>query len=331
MKGSNKPSVITWVLFALALLVLGQVQIDSTTFIQGATEPDRMTGYMANSIQRVGRGSAATWEIRWLWLLTVLLLLFGVNWLIELLFRRACDFADPVLGFCVVVGCSLILLFIGSILTSKAMWGYYLFRPAPLAIANELVRVDQIDVFRRLDKTLTPSEPLDLPMLTKGDPGDYYCLEGRLAHQLRRRNLLPEELVRDAALLDQLPALISRSGFEATPEIGYDPYRSLRGVVIKGQNSKGRGMVLLGLCPGQVSNDHYPYYELCFWQTPGGQLEYADGLRFFYDTAGVEGMEWWVVFCSLAFPAALAAMLLCGLCKMGMRLANGRRLTPATQ
>jgi len=56
-------------------------------------------------------------------------------------------------------------------------------------------------------------------------------------------------------------------------------------------------MIFLGLDGQQVSNDHYPCYEFLYTGTKGsGDIKFKRSQRFFYDVAGIEGVEWYVIW-----------------------------------
>jgi hypothetical protein len=48
-----------------------------------------------------------------------------------------------------------------------------------------------------------------------------------------------------------------------------------------------------GVRGGEVSNDHHPYYEFLFTtDSPGAAPKLLSSQRFYYDVAGMEGVEW---------------------------------------
>ena len=68
----------------------------------------------------------------------------------------------------------------------------------------------------------------------------------------------------------------------------------LKGIVLEAEGKEGQRYLFVGVDGGQVSNDHYPYYEFLF-HLPGqdAQPVLVSHHRLFYDVAGFEGMEWW--------------------------------------
>lgn len=132
------------------------------------------------------------------------------------------------------------------------------------------------------------------------------CLDTRILLELDRRSLLPKALTQTLSGLPELYPLIRNSGLFAQSSPGYDSSARLRGVAVDAIGKAGDRLVVIGLTGGQLSNDHYPYYELLFGaQTQGSQLEFIRGQRFFYDAAGMEGFEWYVIWPMLAIPGIL--------------------------
>jgi hypothetical protein len=69
-------------------------------------------------------------------------------------------------------------------------------------------------------------------------------------------------------------------------------------------------MVLLGLTGMQLSNDHYPCYEILFEGRKGSPgLSYVRGQRFFYDLAGMEGAEWYAIWPPLSLVAVIVGFV----------------------
>jgi hypothetical protein len=70
---------------------------------------------------------------------------------------------------------------------------------------------------------------------------------------------------------------------------GYDSNSGLHGLVVSFASSDGRTYNLLAARGGQVSNDHYPYYEALF-DDQGNLLR---SQMFYFDVAGMEGADGW--------------------------------------
>ena len=134
----------------------------------------------------------------------------------------------------------------------------------------------------------------------------YYCLGERLLFALEERQLLPSGPAADLSHLPDLFPLIRETGILATPETGYKDSDLLDGIVIDAVDKSGQRLVFLGLRGMQLSNDHYPYYEMVFSGRSGTpHLSYVRGQRFFFDVAGIEGLEWFAIWLLLAVPGVL--------------------------
>ena len=72
--------------------------------------------------------------------------------------------------------------------------------------------------------------------------------------------------------------------------------------MVEAQGRDGRPLLFIGVRGGEVSNDHHPYYEFLFSnESSGGNLKLLSSQRFYYDVAGMEGMEWPVFLMVFAF------------------------------
>jgi hypothetical protein len=124
---------------------------------------------------------------------------------------------------------------------------------------------------------------------------------------LEERGLLPAEHSTDLGSLPPLYPLIRKTGILAVPDEGYVEADLLEGILVDGIGEEGRRLVVMGLKGQQVSNDHRPFYELAFAAPAGSKdLTCLRGQRFFFDVAGIEGMEWYVIWPMLAIPGVLA-------------------------
>ncbi len=104
--------------------------------------------------------------------------------------------------------------------------------------------------------------------------------------------------------------MIRATGILATPEKGYNDSDLLHGIVVDAVDKSGRRLVFLGLQGMQLSNDHFPYYEMVFSIRPGmPELSYVRGQRFFYDWAGIEGLEWFGIWLLLSVPGIAAGFV----------------------
>ncbi|HBA85785.1 MAG TPA: hypothetical protein DCZ95_17010 [Verrucomicrobia bacterium] len=91
--------------------------------------------------------------------------------------------------------------------------------------------------------------------------------------------------------------LIVGSGLLANPEEGYSRADFLAGILVDAYDQTGARLIFACLGGRQQSNDHYPFYEFVFEEPPNSDgLNLVRGQRFFYDVAGIEGLEWYVMW-----------------------------------
>jgi len=125
---------------------------------------------------------------------------------------------------------------------------------------------------------------------------------------LEEKRLLPEKV---ATSLDDTDFydLVSGTGLLAEPQDGYTSAGLLRGVIVDARTRSGSQLVFLCATGQQVSNDHYPCYEMVFERHPqSGQVTFIRGQRFFFDVAGIEGLEWFGIWFIIALPGVMLAL-----------------------
>lgn len=262
---------------------------------------------------------ATTWDVPWLFLAGSLAGGYLAAQLLAVLFRRATGFRRPARAYLLAMLPVVLLAFSLGIGFSKFYWGYYLFRPALLKEFRQIAQVAALVPVETSDATNAPptlvhcgdfSLAEDLAYAVKNSYDDPV---GRLLLALEQQRLLPAEFSASLSGLPPLLPLAQTSGLIAPSEDGYDSERSLRGIVVDAVDPAGARLVYLGLRGGQVSNDHYPYYELLFTAPAGSSdLKFVRGQRFFFDVAGIEGAEWYVMglgFSLVAIPLALVALM----------------------
>jgi hypothetical protein len=106
--------------------------------------------------------------------------------------------------------------------------------------------------------------------------------------------------------LGELYELIQSSGVLVEPDQGYEERSAwMYGLALEAEGRDGSRLLFLELLGGEVSNDHHPAYELLFRAAPGtARFQLVSVNQWFFDVAGIEGMEWYVMF-SFFFPLSL--------------------------
>jgi hypothetical protein len=234
------------------------------------------------------------------------------------LFARGGLRARAGLMLVLVVG-TVIVPLVPAALISKGLWGYYFERPGLDRRIVEAIEVDfAVPVVLKLDdrgslvfvtsKTGTMTEYI---AWGRNDP--YYCLDQRVLIALEDRGRLPTYPspvpIRDLRL-PSVFGLLEKTGLLEEGEPGYNDAKDLRGVVVQARGDDGVPLVFIGARGGQVSNDHYPYYEFLFAWPFGGEPRLLSSQQFYYDVAGIEGLEWPAFFLVFSTIGAVITLFL---------------------
>ena len=233
-------------------------------------------------------------------------------------FQQATGFRRPARAYSCAAAIVLALALLAGIGLSKSYWGYFLFRPPPLAEIADVQGLPVVaavatpeDAHAESDFVVCPSDsPAKRLVYAQRNP--YDAPEGRLLLELNRRGQLPAAFATSLSHLPPLLPLARRTGLIVPAEPGYDGDRQLGGYVVDAVDSSGARLVFLAICGSQISNDHYPYYEMLFTAPPGSSdWRFVRGQRFFFDIAGIEGAEWYVMglgFWLMGMPIVFIAM-----------------------
>lgn len=219
----------------------------------------------------------------------------------------------PTLVYVLATFCICLIAFIASIIIWKNMWGYYLHRPKVIRSLNDILEVKAVIPVKTGtgtsgERNIIVDAEYQIPKDLSQGRDDYYCLQERVLIFLSDNNLLPENLTLDLADLTELHSLIAQTGILIEADEGYDDSDLLRGIVVDGLDEKGERLVIAGVRGRQVSNDHFPYYEIAFKGKQRDDLVFISGQHFFYDVAGLEGVEWeafFIYFSLFSVPAGL--------------------------
>ena len=234
-------------------------------------------------------------------------------------FRRTTGFRRPARAFFLAMLPVVLLAFSIGIGLSKIYWGYFLFRPALLKEFRQIARVSALVPVETPDATHAPpalvycDDSTLAQDLAYAEENSYDDPAGRLLLALEQQHRLPTEFSASLSDLPPLLPLAQATGLMDVSEPGYHSDAFLRGIVVDAVDPAGKRLVFLGFRGGQASNDHYPYYEMLFAAPAGSaDLTFVRGQRFFFDIAGIEGTEWYVMglgFSLLGMPIAFAALI----------------------
>lgn len=207
---------------------------------------------------------------------------------------------------------------LAAVSVSKAYWGYWFQRPGILSELDSLTTVEQVipvvksDVISTEFKVDANYSKKDAYLAT-----DYYFLDERHWVTLVDKGLLPNDFgfEQDLGIFKNFHQQLQTNRMLATLTAGYESEaETMQGVITVGTANNGAQLALVSLKGGQVSNDHYPYYEMVFHIDPSNStLTFVRGQRFFYDIAGMEGAEWqsiWLIFLIFALCLVLPMLTL---------------------
>lgn len=213
---------------------------------------------------------------------------------------------------------SLLIGVTAGVVVSRSYWGYYLGRPGlPLEVTEARV-LRSVTPLRPVGRGAGCSMEVD-PAYSISDrmqwarQAPYYEAEGRLLLNLAERGLSPLSAPPDRALpAPEIYRQLGQAGTLVAGEAGYDLATCVSGVAVEVADHAGQSTLVVGLRGRQVSNDHYPYYEAVFGEVDGG-WQLRRWQRYFYDLAGIEGLEGpWLsgIFAVLTFAAACGVAII---------------------
>ncbi|MFC1762663.1 hypothetical protein ACFL6U_11355 [Planctomycetota bacterium] len=206
-------------------------------------------------------------------------------------------------GLLVVIALALCLAFIGALIWSKCVWGYCLLRPRldkRILACDKILTITAVSTQVTSDGSMSFIVDPDYPVVEKaqGKGERYYWLESRVLIALNKRGKLPDSPDHlETTSLRNLYGTLNDTGLLIDGAQEYDEAKLLRGIVIEALGKNQQRYTFIGVRGGQISNDHYPYYEFLF--EPGeltGKLKQLSHIQYFYDVAGLEWLEWYGAF-----------------------------------
>ena len=188
------------------------------------------------------------------------------------------------------------LALVAGIVTARSHWGYWFQRPEVLPEVATIETVERV-IAVEMAESSAPQFAAVKEISPFDRPSSHYFLEERQLHALIEAKLLAANytLATNREFANLYRPLVG-TGMLVEAEPGYeDQSDSLEGLIVVGSTATGEHLALVSLTSGrQVSNDHYPYYELVFEIDPvTNELTFQQGQQFFFDIAGFEGFEWY--------------------------------------
>lgn len=96
-------------------------------------------------------------------------------------------------------------------------------------------------------------------------------------------------------------------------EPGCNTHERFRGLWMELEGQDNQRYLFVMADGGQVSNDHYPHYRLLYSLEPNGKLTLVSNQLFYFDIAGMEGMEWDGIFELFTIAAVFLAIISTGI------------------
>jgi hypothetical protein len=182
--------------------------------------------------------------------------------------------------------CASLLPLLLTVVGSRLYWGYWFTPPSPNDVTASLVHVERFTSAWPAGSGAAALKECAADV--NYEPGDIPL--GRLAAILVARRLLPaSDQPVDPSLVPRMTAVLAGRGLLWPGEAGYTSATTLIGHVATGKDATGKRLVVAALRGGQLSNDHYPYYEVLFSIPSSDRLELRRFHAYRFDIAGLEG------------------------------------------
>jgi cell wall-associated NlpC family hydrolase len=269
-----------------------------------------------------------------------------------------------ILAFLLTFGSSVFAGFLASILISKSYWGYYFSPPELPQKVEEFEkirsitpvssikrsdgsRIFKIDTSNSCIKEINSGIENLQSSCGTGKCNTEYCDSTRILVNLSEKGKLPKKtsyisvdklnslynyLEKTELLYEGKPGyngeLVSDSA--SGDLISKGDGKRLEGIVVEAEDKNKQPYLFIAANGGQVSNDHYPYYEFLFELLKNeSSPKLIANNRFFYEIAGLEGiLQWyfiWIFFIVIGFILSIPITFL--LIRMKARLKPKPQLT----
>ena len=345
MKSILKPSVLGGFFLLLILMVQGTYcRSESMTFhLQDDKYAESQSAYGVGKPITVTTAKGTTVrDINWAILLLNLAFSYLLASVLASFFLRTSRFRRLAWAYAITALVMVVISFFSSVGISRLYWGYYFTRPPVLNEVHDIASVSAVvpvttTVHDTGAREIIANDDFSITeRVAYGRKDYYYCLDERLLLALDDMDLLPHNHSTELQLFPALYPLVQKTGILAEPREEYDDSDLLQGIVIDTLSKSGQRMVFVALTGRQLSNDHYPYYEMVFTGNPdSSSLTYTQGQRFFYDVAGMEGFEWYGLWLLLtwvgvvfSFVAVTVLMLIWMLVRSQKKASHGESSGP---
>ncbi|MEO1430363.1 MAG: hypothetical protein AAFV71_15115 [Cyanobacteria bacterium J06633_8] len=254
-----------------------------------------------------------------------------------------------ILVFLVTFGSTVFAGFLASIFISKSYWGYY-FNPPELPQKveefekvrsvtpvssikrNNGTRIFKIDTSNSCIQDIHSGIENLKSSCGTGKCNSEYCDNSRAVLSLAEQGKLPKKTSYISPdKLNSLYNYLESTKLLYEGEPGYNGElvadsvtgdlvskgdgKRLEGIVIEAEDNNKQSYLFIAVNGGQISNDHYPYYEFLF-ELPKDKSTptLVANNRFFYQIGGFEGiLEWnfiWMLFIAIGFILSIPITIL---------------------
>ena len=255
-----------------------------------------------------GGASTSATSIHWHWLLLVL----GGTYCIAMPSGRFISgpaerahvrtgWRRPVVTLLLVLGGIGVEAFVASISASRWYWGYWMSPPpldARVAGARRVVSATHVypveaegEAPARLEMS---SIDHDVGPSNEAELDREYPFRGRDLLALRKSGAMPPQPA-------SMPVARTETAYESLRGTGllvageWGGGTEVEATIFELEGATGEPLLFISGNGRQVSNDHYPYYEFLFSNVNPAKPVLLSWRRFYYDVAGMEGLEWYVM------------------------------------
>lgn len=226
------------------------------------------------------------------------------------------EWKRPGLVLLKVFAATLVLAFLAALVCSRLTWGYFFQRPGVdprILQAKEIVSATPVTTRKTEDGfTFEVAQEDSLPgYMSWGRQYPYDSPASRVLLALEERKLLPSaprkmpsgRLAAMYSLVESTSQLVDGESWR------YGGAKMVSGVILEAIGTNDESLLFVAVRGGEVSNDHYPFYEFLF-SAPElcAEFKLVSWIRFYYDIAGIEGFEWpamFVLFALVGTPLTL--------------------------
>jgi len=238
----------------------------------------------------------------------------------------------PVVTLLLVLGAIGVAAFVVSISASRWYWGYWMSPPALDArVAGARRVVSATHVYPVEAESEAPARleissiDQDLAPSDEGELDEEYPFRGRDLMALRKSGAMPPQPTSmPVARTEAVYQLLRDTGLLVAGESGGGT--EVEATIFELESETGEPLLFISGSGRQVSNDHYPHYEFLFSNIDPAKPVLLSSRRFYYDVAGMEGVEWYALLPVVGVLGFLIIVPITVLVMAARRLREWRRL-----